>query len=602
MAKLVDGAILDKQTKIIEAPSGAGKTLAYLVPLVLNNKTAIISTATLYLQNQLYRRDIPLVQKALGTQRKVAVMKGRRNYLCPYYTQKHSHVDAGLPAAIRIALGQILKEFTASPAEGLLSNLAPGLIQYVTSTAEDCLGKACPQYDQCAFYRARLLADKADIIVVNHSLLFADQAMQEEQLPMLLPSAEVVVVDEAHRLAEFAQTLVGENLNSAQLNRYLNDAESTIRRVARDQKPALNFIHQYRRAMDKVVASAPSFTPYRRHQHVAVVDQLISGLASFSDWLTKIANREVALEQLLIRNRLLQTKLEAIRQEEGLCWLETSKNGFSLKTVPIQLSSRIQRLILRNKSTWIFTSATLSVENKGDSFSNSLGLAEVPFYRAETDFDHLRSARLYTPLIEVEPDNENYARCLFDKVSELLQVNTGRVLFLFTSHSALQKMAALIRGLNGYSVLVQGSMDNYQLIERFRDKERAILLGTGSFWEGLDLSTVSISCVVIDKLPFVSPLEPLVQMRSIDLNENGVDSFKHYLLPDAVIRLKQGCGRLLRRVSDKGIIMLADPRLHSRSYGPVFINSLPRMERSNHLEPLLGFISGEYGEGFEPSH
>jgi ATP-dependent DNA helicase DinG len=593
MAKLIEGAFSENESKIIEAPSGSGKTLAYLVPIVLENRVSIISTATHYLQDQLFKRDIPLVQKALGTKRKVAIMKGRRNYICPYYLARHCHVDSGLSAKPRAQLANLLKLFNSHSSKQMLQSLPQSLLTYATSTTEDCLGAACPQYDKCPFFEARKKAQKADVVVVNHSLLFADQVLREEQFTELLPRAEVVVVDEAHRLAEFAQTLVGEALSSAQLSRYCQDAEKVIRKLARDQKPALDFILQFQRALGKIVESAPPLHPYQRHQHVAIVNQLISGLLFFSDWLSRVASRDVALEQLLIRNKSLRVKLEAIGQEDGLCWLEATRNGFSLKTVPVELSSRIQELIFRNNSTWIFTSATLSVENKATNFSRSLGLTEVPFFRTETEFDHLENARLYTPIIGVEPSNENYSKCLLDKVLPLLRVNSGRVLFLFTSHSALQKMASLLKGVDGYSLYVQGSMDNYQLIERFRQKECAILLGTGSFWEGLDLSTVPLSCVIIDKLPFASHFEPLVQLRSFDLEGHGVNSFSQYILPDAVIRLKQGCGRLLRRLSDRGVIMLADPRIHSMSYGSVFLNSLPPMEKSCHLEPLTNFIRGE---------
>lgn len=593
MAKLIENAFLENQSKIIEAPSGAGKTLAYLVPVVLEKRISIISTATHYLQDQLFQRDIPLVQKALGTKRRVAIMKGRRNYICPYYLEKNSHVDSGLTVESRSKLGGLLKRFNSHAANELLASLALSLRPYATSTNEDCLGTSCPRYDRCPFFEARKTAEKAEIVVVNHSLLFADQVLREGQFAELLPRADLVVVDEAHRLAEFAQTLVGETLTSAQLSRYFQEAQKTLREFARDQKPALEFILQFQRALAKIVESPPSLRPYQRHQHVAIVEQLTKGLLFFSDWLSRVASRDVALARLLIRNKSLCAKLEAIGQEDGLCWLEVAGKGFSLKTVPIKLSSRIQQLIVRNRSTWIFTSATLSVENKATNFSSSLGINKLPFFRTETEFNHLENARLYTPVIDVEPSSEDYSMRLLGKVVPLLNINRGRVLFLFTSHVALQKMASLLRGIDGYSLCVQGSMDNYQLIEQFRQKERAILLGTGSFWEGLDLSTVSLSCVIIDKLPFASPLEPLVQLRSFDLEARGINSFSQYILPDAVIRLKQGCGRLLRRLSDRGVIMLADPRIHTMSYGSVFLNSLPRMEKSNHLASLTLFIRGD---------
>jgi ATP-dependent DNA helicase DinG len=300
--------------------------------------------------------------------------------------------------------------------------------------------------------------------------------------------------------------------------------------------------------------------------------------------------RDHVLKELFLRCELLCNKLQDMKISEGLCWLQSTPKGFLVQHVPTDVSRSIQHMLAANNSSWLFTSATLSVAGDASQFLTTLGLTQAQFHRFDAPFNYLQKARLYTPKIIVDPDHENYAAHLLVTVLPLLKMQLGRVLFLFTSHRSLKIMAGLLRQNGVKQLLVQGEADNNRLVEAFKQFSESVLLGTGSFWEGLDLSTSPISVVIIDKLPFASPAEPLVQLKSSELSGHGVDSFEHYLLPDAVIRLRQGCGRLLRRIEDSGVIMLADPRLHSRLYGQVFIDSLPAMERVNELSSLSPFL------------
>ncbi len=634
MAELIETSLQQDALTVIESSSGSGKTLAYLVPVFTSNKKAIISTATHYLQNQLVNVDIPVVQKALGSTRSVAVLKGRSSYVCPYYLKKNLHSENDITRKDKIKLTKLWQHFV-NLKQVDLSVLSTSLTIYATSTSEDCLANDCPEYQNCPFIAARLQAERADIIVINHSLLFADAVLKREldidnqgnkktliqktlskplllnktslnkalsskisskialsknRLTPFLPAAEFVIVDEAHRLAEFAQTIVGSSLSSWQLRRFCRDAIKALSDGISEQQPVLRFLLKFQQALTRIQLNLPSINPYYRYQHIALVDQLLAGLKQFSNWLETVMVRDHILKELFLRCELLCTKLREIKQDDGLCWLQQTPKGFLVQHVPADVSHSIQQVVAANNSSWLFTSATISVAGDASQFLQTLGLTKAQFYRFETPFNYLQKARLYTPKITVAPDHEKYADHLLATVLPLLKMQLGRVLFLFTSHRALQAMANLLRQKGVKELLVQGEADNSQLVSAFKQSPNGVLLGTGSFWEGLDLSSSPLSLVIIDKLPFSSPAEPLVQLKSFELSAHGVDSFEHYLLPDAVIRLRQGCGRLLRRIEDSGVIMLADPRLHSRSYAQVFIDSLPPMERVNELSSLSSFL------------
>ena len=599
MAVLVERALSAKDKLIVEAPAGCGKTLAYLVPIVAQNKKAIISTATHYLQHQLYRQDLPLVQRALSTSRNVAVLKGRHNYLCPYYLERHylgedHRYQRTLSADARAVLARIDQQFRRSNS-GEISVLAPrldpALLPYVTCSAEQCLSNACPQFSRCPLMRARLRAQQADIVIVNHSLLFSDHLMRREQLSNLLPDSEAVVIDEAHRLVDAARTLVGERLSSLQLGRFCCDAIDGLQRCAPEQRALLAFIKQLHQVVDRLHENAPALDHYDRRQHVSIIEQLLAALQRLQGWLSQLLDRGNSVNELFIRAQLLRRKLDKITAASGLCWVEARTHGCVLQNIPIDLSGLVQEVISDTKAGWIFTSATLSVENKADRFMHCLGLQGAPFFRLDSDISYQQNARLYLPQLTVNPDHGDYTEQLTAEVSQLAERIGGRLLFLFSSHRALLQAADGLIGKTELPLFVQGAADNSQLIERFKGSINGILLGTGAFWEGLDLSAAPPTAVIIDKLPFASPDQPLIRLRADELREHGVDSFQHDLLPDAVLRLRQGCGRLLRRSQDRGIIMLADPRLHNTAYGRVFLDSLPAMPRCSSLASVAKFLA-----------
>jgi ATP-dependent DNA helicase DinG len=588
MAALVDKAISEKKSLVIEAASGSGKTLAYLVPIINHKKRAVISTASRYLQRQLFNHDIPLAVKILNKKISVALLQGRSHYLCPYYLAKNIKETTQLNKTTVSQLLKIDQRYRES-GNGELDSLAPKISAkvrlLVTSGADDCLSTRCPQWTQCPLRFARQRAQQADIVVVNHSLLFVDQIMKQQQFGELLPSSEVVVVDEAHRLTDFAQTLVGDRLSSQQLKRFTSDIKIMIKRYAPEQAQLKDALEQLELGLASLTRRLPSMTEYLPRQFVSIVAQLINSFEGLAKHLDHLQVRHNLLAELAIRNQLLIAKLTRITDQQDLCWIQATTNGFIIQAIPIHLAAAVKPLMNTVHNSWIFTSATLSVSDNPQRFLAELGLENKPFHRLDSDIDYQQHATLFTPVLPVNPDHESYCDYLLDEVMPLLKLVNGRVLFLFSSHRALLAAAVQLQTLCDRPLLVHRSStsgsdsNHYQLIKAFKQSEQAVLMATGSFWEGVDLSGLPINAVIIDKLPFAMPTDPLVQFRSGELSRHGVDSFEQYILPEAVIRIRQGCGRLLRRISDRGVIMLADPRIHSRAYGRVFIESLPAMQQ-----------------------
>jgi ATP-dependent DNA helicase DinG len=600
MASLVEQGITEQTSLIVEAASGSGKTLAYLVPIIRQQKRTIISTASRYLQYQLCNHDIPLAIKVLGASASVALLQGRSHYLCPYYLQKNQRDRPELGKAIQAQLAHINQRYQQT-GHGELAVLAPRLSlqiqRLVTCGTDDCLASRCPSYSQCPLMQARQRASQADIVVVNHSLLFSDQMIKQQQLGELLPKAEVVVVDEAHRLADFAQSLVGERLSSVQLRRFTRDMQQAIKQFAPEQlelKAAIEQLQSGLVALAQQLAGIHQFGPV---EYLAIVEQLAANLQHLARHLQPLQQRHQQLADMAVRNEVLISCLKTIADRRYLCWIQATANGFICHAIPAHLSAITRPLLKAVGGCWLFTSATLSVAGNPQRFIASLGLEDMAFYRLDSAIDYQRHAKLFTPELPVNPHHADYSRYLVAQVVSLLQLVAGRVLCLFSSHRALSAAAQLLQPEVDRPLLVQGSgssvadKGHYSLIKAFKQADNAILMATGSFWEGVDLSGLPISAVIIDKLPFAMPSDPLVQFRSNELANHGVDSFAEYLLPEAVIRMQQGCGRLLRRINERGVIMLADPRLHSRPYGQLFIDSLPAMEQVYSVASLQSFFN-----------
>lgn len=604
MASLIERALQTGDKLIVEAPAGCGKTYAYLVAILQKKKRLIISTASHYLQSQLVRQDIPAVQEALASSLSVAILKGRSNYLCPYYLEKTLQQEQTGSAAITLAqrgeLGAIARRFnhTASgDLEQVAPGLAPALLRYVTASSESCLGSLCPKYQQCPLMLARQRAQQADIVVINHSLLFSNHTLRKENFGDLLPAVDAIVVDEAHRLAEFGQRQLGERISKKQLSYFFQQAGDIVQAVAPEQRQLLVHIARMVSYIDSLQRLAQQSLelnqPLHQSQREAIAIQLLAGIEPLNQAFESLQSRDFSLQELQIRCQRLLDKLIRIKDGPGLCWFEPQPGGFLLHSIPLDIARLSAELFAETAGSWLFTSATLSASDNGRQFSKVLGLDGLPFHSVSSDFDYQSRVKLYLPPMAATPGDDDYPASVSEAAQGLLAITPGRVLMLFCSHHTLQKVHEQLAPCVKQTLFVQGHADNQRLVQQFKQTPDSILLGTGSFWEGLDLSGVPLAAVIIDKLPFAPPNDPLIKYRIDELNQYGADSFSEFLLADAVLRLRQGCGRLLRRNSDRGVIMLADPRLQTRAYGSTFLNSLPSMECIRTLPPLIDFFAYE---------
>lgn len=592
MANLVCGALDQKQNLLVEAPAGAGKTLAYLLPAVISGKRLLVSTATRYLQDQLIRQDIPLLTQALGVVRKVAVLKGRSSYACPYYLDKHLRSDQ-LSERCRqqlLILRQRLMQSISGELEPLVAGLDVSIKRFASCSAQDCLDRQCPQYQHCPLKRGRGKLADAHIVVVNHAVLFSDLLHRQRGEQGLLPLPDAVVIDEAHRLLDFARDLVGESVTGIQLQSFCREAQRTLQVQAPAQRALRHWLHRLTGVLADLSRPEIAENYATAMASKQLVAQLLEAFEQLQPGLDRHASGSFELNELSIRCHHIVDSLSHIHRDPGLCWASLSGHTLYLRNISPDPVSRVNELKKQLDCSWIFTSATLSADDGLARLCAQEKQSSEHFHRLESPFDYQANARLYLPVACPEPGSEDYLPWLGRQLVLLAGSVSGRVLCLFTSHKGLADTVALLRAEGMGGLLVQGEADNATLIDGFKRQPNGWLLGTGSYWEGLDLSGAPLAVVVIDKLPFASPENPVVKLRSGYLSAAGLDSFNRFQLPDAVLRLRQGCGRLLRRVSDRGVIMLADSRIHRRAYGVQFLNSLPAMPILENLQQVRAFL------------
>lgn len=603
MTRAVEQAIAERSSLVVEAETGTGKTLAYLLPLLLSDGPSVISTGTRSLQEQLFFRDLPAVLKVLGISRRVALLKGRSNYLCPYRLELHQQEARFLTRETAQQL-QIVVHWAARTASGDIAELrelpedAP-IWPWVTSTADNCLGQDCPSYRECPLMKARQQAQEADLVVVNHHLFFADAALKGEGLTDLLPSANSVVFDEAHQIPDVAATFFGYSLSSRQLQELSRDALSESASCAAD----VSALSSLCSALDKATADlrialgsegqkAPWHEAQQHDKVRTALNDLMDCLCDFESALEPLANASRGMDSCARRAKDQQQALaQFIEQNDNnlIFWFETFKRAFVLHATPLSVAESFGAHRARNPCSWIFTSATLSVAGNFSHFIERLGLQECQTLRLESPFDFRRQAVLYAPEKLPLPASENYTRQLVDAMVPVIEAAQGRTFFLFTSHRALREAAEHLRSAIDFPVLVQGENGRRQLLEDFQRMGNAVLLGSASFWEGIDVRGDALSCVIIDKLPFASPGDPVAAARIDHIRDQGGNPFRDYQLPQAVLALRQGAGRLIRDITDSGVLVVADPRLIEKGYGKTFINSLPGMTRTRKLDVVERF-------------
>ncbi len=609
MASAVESAIADDARLVVEAGTGTGKTFAYLVPALLSGRKVIVSTGTRSLQDQLFHRDIPRVLKALGPSLggavRVALLKGRSNYLCPYRLE--TSLEDGRFASREIVNDlQVVARWAATTVDGDIAELSripegAGVWPFVTSTTENCLGAECPKADQCPVLRARKHAQEADLVVVNHHLLFADAALKDGGFGEILPTANAIVIDEAHQVGEVASQFFGSQVSSRQLSELARDARLEGGRGAGDQKELFTAadavekgVLDLRLALGEGARRAAWAEVSTQRAVQQAIKQLNEALQSLGAQLELAAPRSTGLAKAWERCSGLLAEFAQLTGEapaDQVHWFETFQRAFLIRMTPLTVAEPLHALVYGKQAAWIFTSATLAVGEKFDHLVDELGLDDARTLKLASPFDFSRQAALYVPENMPDPSAPHYTQAVVEAAIPALEASRGRAFLLFTSHRALQEAARLLEGRLPYPLYVQGTAGRNELLDAFRQHGNAILLGTGSFWEGIDVRGEALSLVVIDKLPFASPGDPLLSARMDALKRQGRNAFTEYQIPQAVITLKQGAGRLIRDVTDTGVLMLCDPRLLSKGYGRLFLDSLPSMRRTRKLDVVQNFFA-----------
>jgi ATP-dependent DNA helicase DinG len=603
MALAIEKAIATEQHFIAEAGTGTGKTFAYLVPAILSGKKVIVSTGTKNLQDQLFNKDLPVIRRALKKPLIAALLKGRSNYLCSYRLKQSLASTQGFDRADADALAKI-SSWAKRTKSGEIAEMAevmetnPVWFQ-ATSTVDNCLGQECPDYAECFLVKARKKAQEADVLVVNHHLLCADWSIRDNGFGELLPDAEVVVIDEAHQLADTASNFLGVNLSSKQLNDLANDTlaeyftDATelpeLRSAAEDlqfeiKNLRLAFGTEIRRGEWREIVDNPKI--------MAALEDVAKQLRRLTEQLLPASVKTKGLESCFNRADELAQQLQNVmenKQGQWIRWYETYKQTFTLSRTPLDIAAEFQAFMRQHKATWIFTSATLSVAERFEHFSKNLGI-EATCNSWGSPFDYPKQCLFYHPRGLPKPVDPDFTAKVVEFALPVLQASQGRAFFLFTSHRALKEAAELLSKKIKYPLLIQGSHPKTLLLEKFKQQGNAILLGTSSFWEGIDVRGEALSCVIIDKLPFASPGDPVLKARLNAMEQQGRNPFFEYQLPAAVIALKQGVGRLIRDVNDRGVLMVCDPRLLKRAYGQIFLDSVPPMRRSRDIADVEAFF------------
>lgn len=605
MAAAVSGAIKDKAQLVVEAGTGTGKTFAYLAPAILANQRVIISTGTKALQEQLFHRDLPLVKKALKPRLKTALLKGRSNYLCLYRLEingQHPPFDDD-DFVSELAKVRAWRSETDDGDIGSLTTIEENsrVLPYVTSTLDNCLAKDCPNIGDCHVVNARKKALEADLVVVNHHLFFADMALKDTGFGELIPETQVLIFDEAHQIPDIASEYFGEHFSSRQVFELCKDIQAEYLSQLRDL-PQLNkaAMALEKNILDMRLAFSvdPERGNWRERAQSEIVQQHIGFVQKSFEFLYEVCKLAVSRTEAIDNcfERLLQQrgrfdKVVQVQEQGYSYWFETSKRHFSLHITPLSIADRFSDYVKDSDSSWIFTSATVSVDDGFDHYLSQLGLQDARTQILGSPFNYNEQAVFCVPRYFPEPNDKAAVRALAELTKELVVASKGRAFVLFTSHRVMNLVADILKDEINLPLLIQGTTSKRLLLEQFTLAKNAVLLGTGSFWEGVDVRGDTLSLVIIDKLPFASPDDPLLQARIEDCKLKGLDPFKQVQIPQAVITLKQGVGRLIRDVSDKGALVICDPRLVSRNYGEVFLRSLPDMKRTRDTDLVKEFLT-----------
>jgi ATP-dependent DNA helicase DinG len=602
MAEAVASAIESGEQLVVEAGTGTGKTFAYLLPALMSGRKTIISTGTKALQDQLYHRDLPLIGKVVGRPVSTALLKGRANYLCLQRLESAAGQSSAASYAKDLRAVQAWRHRTITGDRAELIEVAEdsSIWPQVTSTADNCLGSQCPHYQNCHVVKARRAAQEADLVVVNHHLLLADLAMKEEGFVEFLPGAEAIILDEAHQIPDLAAQFFGLSLGSRELERLVN--ELRVATIPLSQPKLQSQLDKVQTAIRVLCADAPR--QEGRHEMSTVQAELREPLADLGSSLrtllesvSQLTAASTEIEKLYEQLLSAVERLSHLADDDtwdGLRWLEVNARSIRLNLTPLDVADTLGGLFGSGLQAWIFTSATLAIGEDFSHFTTRMGISAAASMTFPSPYALEEHGLIWLPKGLPEPSDKNHTAEMLDQIVPLLSATNGGMFCLFTSHRALNTakkwFSTRMQRLNGRPLLVQGDAPRDDLLRRFREHGDAVLLGTGSFWEGVDVRGPALTVVAIDKLPFASPADPLMMARLEFIRRQGGNGFSEHQLPLAALSLKQGAGRLLRDEKDFGVVVLCDPRIKSKSYGSVFLKCLMPMRCTEDAKVVKKFL------------
>lgn len=602
LALKIGQTLLDNQQLIAEAGTGIGKTLAYLIPVLFSDKKVIISTGTKHLQDQILKKDLPQLRAVMPVTKRIELLKGRANYLCLYRTDMLT-IEDDFFGADKLHDLNTVKTWSQKLKHGDIAEIPDvaddaEIWPLVTSTTDNCLGSDCAYFNDCYLVKARRQALKADVLIVNHHLFFADLVMREEGFGEILPSFNAVIFDEAHQLPDVAANFFGDRFSSRQISYLQQDTMRAVKAHALDAGDMVAASNQLKKSLDQMQLILNLFPNRGDFGDIKHDPRLQKSLLNIGEQLDEFVKQ---IEPLSERHQIFdnakqravnfkqQFKLMQQEPENMVHWYEVFRQSFVIHQTPIDVAERL-RPTFAKKQPWVFTSATLSVNQSMEHFQKALGLESATVSIHDSPFEYPRQAIMYMPSHLPDPRDAQYTERLVQAAIPVIEAAGGRTFFLVTSYRALDCVKQILEEELDFPVLSQGSMAKHRLLAEFVAAGDAVLIGTSSFWEGVDVKGQALSCVIIDKLPFASPADPIMKAKMQYYRKHQRDPFQEYQLPKAVLQLRQGVGRLIRDVSDRGVLMIGDNRLIHKAYGKIFWQSLPRIPVTRRLKTVENFL------------
>jgi ATP-dependent DNA helicase DinG len=608
MAEAVNDAFENHHHVVVEAGTGTGKTLAYLLPAICSGRRVVISTATKSLQEQLYQKDVPFLQKHFAPELKVAVMKGRNNFLC--LTKMHALADQPvLKGMEEVDAFRQIRDWARMTETGDRAELTflpddSDLWSRMDARRDTCTGRKCPQFEQCFLTAMQSRAREADLIIVNHHLFFADLALKQDDFGSILPEYSAVVFDEAHEIEGVASDYFGQQISNFRFEELARDADNAMR-LGHFGTPSL--LRRTQRIREKSRAFFDTFPPrdgrfpFTRSEREAFLEQnreaydsLMNALKGMETEFAALAQKPEELLRIARRSFEIRQELAFLfesNEKNFVYWFERRNKGVYLAATPIDVSQILREKLFEAFDTVILTSATLTVGGRFEFIRQRLGVGHAKESALPPEFNYQEQALLYLPQRMPDVRDAGFAAKAADEIVQLLELSQGRAFCLFTSYAQMNDLFERVGGRLNFPLQLQGTAPRSVLLERFKTTPNAVLFATASFWQGVDVPGEQLSCVIVDRLPFAVPSDPIVAARVRALQEEGRNPFAEFQVPEAVLALKQGFGRLIRAKTDRGVLALLDTRLQRMPYGRIFLESLPRYRRTSDLAEVGRFLN-----------